>query len=105
MKFIIALTLAFAAFGCGVSTSAGSACQTNGECQLGQTCNNGYPSGFCAKGCLQEGSTDECPAGTICSQIGTNQRYCAVICTDQAQCREFYNCNGVTASNVKACQP
>lgn len=105
MKRIIALTLTLGTLGCGVTTSAGAACQLDSECQIGQTCNNTFPGGFCSKGCLQEGSTDECPQGTICAQVTPGTRYCAVICTEQSHCRDFYSCNGITASSTKACQP
>lgn len=105
MKLIIALSLACVAFGCGTHTSAGGPCTVNSECQIGQVCNNSLPGGFCVKGCVQEGSSDECPQGTICTQVGAALRACAPTCTDQAQCREFYSCKGVTASNTKACQP
>ena len=54
--------------------------------------------------CDSPGSTDECVDGAVC----TNDSFgftCRTICFDQAQCPPGFNCNGISNTNLKSCQP
>jgi hypothetical protein len=85
-------------------TTAGAACETNDDCDSGQTCYADLPGGFCAKGCATEGKSDECPRGSTCAVTGLHS-VCAPDCEQQSECREDYECNGITGSDHKVCKP
>lgn len=56
--------------------------------------------------CATKGSTDECVDGAVCELKGTSdaEPVCLMICKDSSECATNEDCNGVTGSNVKACQ-
>lgn len=57
--------------------------------------------------CETKGSQDECVDGAICDLKGTSdaEPVCLKVCTDTSECGSNEDCNGVTGSNIKACQP
>lgn len=101
------VSVAFLLFvACGNLNGVGSPCTVNGDCDVGLNCNTTAPGGLCTHGCSFEGaSLSECPAGSICSNIGNNTQVCVTTCTAANECREKYECNGTTGSTVKACRP
>jgi len=56
--------------------------------------------------CLSTGTTDECVAEAICTDedSGDGSR-CRKICTEHSDCDAGENCNGVSGSSTKSCQP
>lgn len=102
------LVLLLAVVGCQANT-VGNSCTVDRDCDRGQTCMlDGFPGGFCSKGCVQEGATTDCPAGTICTRTsGPNPAiFCGNSCTEDAQCRGgAYLCRAITNSAEKACAP
>ncbi len=56
-------------------------------------------------GCDTSGATDECVSGAICSSEREGATNCRKICTEQADCGDSENCNGINDSNQKSCQP
>jgi len=54
--------------------------------------------------CDEVGSSDECEDGAICTNEETGA-VCRAICTDDAQCPADHECNGISGTNVKSCQP
>ena len=91
---------------CGKGVGVGSPCTVNGDCNSGQYCNTSVPGGYCTRGCSFEGNQlQECPAGSVCTGFGSNTLVCAVICTGANECRENFECNGVSGSSVKSCKP
>ena len=55
--------------------------------------------------CDEAGSTDECVDGGICTNESGFFATCRVICFDQSQCAPGFQCNGVTNTTLKSCQP
>lgn len=86
---------------CGGDT-AGDSCDED-SCPDEQVCRPEFPGGFCAQSCTQEGVQGGCPEDTVCAtQLGS--LLCSPVCEEQDDCRESYACNGVSGSDVKACQ-
>jgi hypothetical protein len=80
MRFLAALGLTLFLAACG------------GEGALGESCDT--PAG--------EG---ECEAGSICTNMTGGDNVCRKVCADQSQCSAGENCNGVSGSSTKSCQP
>jgi hypothetical protein len=80
MRLLVALFLMLLLAACG------------GEGGLGDSCDT--PS-----------SEGECEAGTICTNMSGNENRCRKLCTEQAECAALENCNGVSGSSLKSCQP
>ncbi|MFZ5471150.1 MAG: hypothetical protein ACOZIN_17145 [Myxococcota bacterium] len=97
------LFVALCLVACG-GTSVGRPCAADAECDHGQSCVTSIPNGFCTKPCFAEGSTQECPAGTICANHSGALR-CSPTCQTQGDCRQELECNGVSGSETKACRP
>ena len=92
--------------GCGSSIGIGAPCTVNTDCEPAHYCNTAAPGGMCTHGCSFEGAgLSECPAGSVCTNVGSNTRACAATCTGGTGCRDQYECNGITGSTVKACKP
>lgn len=99
---VVALAALFAA-GCGGS-SVGRPCTTDSDCDTGQTCYTDVPGGYCSRGCSAEGSTTDCPGGTVCA-LHSTRLLCSAVCQQQSDCRTEYECNGLSGAEVKACRP
>ncbi len=98
--------LSFAALvvvACNNPTGIGSPCTIDSDCDRGQVCFN-EAGGFCSRGCSFEGTTRECPTGSVCTNTGASL-VCAQVCQGPAECRDKYECAAVAASTVMACQP
>lgn len=99
--WLIASLAVLPLFACG-STSVGDKCSSDG-CGSDLMCRQDFPGGFCTLSCSQEGQATGCPDDSLCTtQFGA--LVCSPICQNQDDCREGYECNGVTGSNVKACR-
>jgi hypothetical protein len=96
-----AATLALALAGCGVS-SVGRACTLDVDCDRGQTCYTDAPGGYCTKGCDAEGTSKDCPGGTLCAPH-PGRLLCSNPCQADGDCRTNYVCSAVTGSEQKAC--
>lgn len=55
--------------------------------------------------CDTAGSVDECETGAVCTNDTSEVLTCRKVCTDQAQCASTENCNGVSGTSTKSCQP
>jgi hypothetical protein len=86
--------------GCG--TSIGDTCDSSG-CGSDLSCRADLPGGFCTKSCTQAGDTASCTEDSVCVQQ-FSALMCAPRCEEQSDCREGYQCNGLTGSSIKACQ-
>ena len=93
------------AVGAGCSGNLGSHCSVDGDCGRGLACFTGLPDGYCSQTCAVPGQTAGCSEGICGTAAGASAPLCLQICTTQLDCRAHYNCNGVTSSNVKGCQP
>lgn len=81
--FGVALLMSVYATGCGA------------EAELGEECE-------------EQGATDgECVDGGVCGTSGEEGTAltCLTICTEQADCPDTWECNGVSGSSVKGCRP
>lgn len=103
---MFAVTAAALLFSCQGST-AGAPCTVAEDCEKGESCYlTGFPGGFCTRGCVREGSTQECPGGTICTRSTTGVTFCSTLCTDGSGCRGGqYACAAVNQSDKLACRP
>jgi hypothetical protein len=54
--------------------------------------------------CDTSGSIDDCVGGAICTAFGTANT-CYKLCKEQTECSAEEDCNGVSGSNLKSCQP
>jgi hypothetical protein len=54
--------------------------------------------------CDEAGSEDECVSGAICANESAGN-VCREICVVQEDCPAPLNCNGLSGSSTKACQP
>jgi hypothetical protein len=54
--------------------------------------------------CDDVGSADECEDGAICT-TDRGGTVCRRICDTNDQCPADHECNGVSGTNVKSCQP
>jgi len=94
------LTLA----GCNAIT-IGLPCEKRDDCAPSQDC---FPAvgGFCSKGCVTEGSTQECPQDTVCTFLGGTSLGCSPYCAVDSDCRVNYECWEVAnTGGKKACRP
>ena len=92
---------------CGPVIAIGGECVTRDDCVPSYSCVSA-PAGFCSKTCAVEGSTKDCPGGTVCTYFGASALICSTFCTDDVQCRTDYGCRalaGTEAGGKKACQP
>lgn len=55
--------------------------------------------------CDTSGSTDECVDGAMCTQLSDGNNVCRKTCTDDTSCGADEQCNGVSGSSKKTCQP
>jgi hypothetical protein len=55
--------------------------------------------------CDDVGSTDECVDDAVCTNEEGEGAACRLLCDEHADCPEDHDCNGVSGSNRKSCQP
>lgn len=67
-------------------------CLACGRADTGETCDT-------------SGDTDECVDEAICTKDSNGATICRKRCTDDSQCAATEQCNGVSATNIKSCQP
>lgn len=101
-SLLLIAALALPLFGCG--TSIGDSCAPSDGCGSDDlVCRGDFPGGLCTKGCTAEGDTESCDGNSICS-AQFRALLCVPRCKEQSDCREGYQCNGISGSNIKACQ-
>jgi hypothetical protein len=54
--------------------------------------------------CEVGGSEDECVSGAVCTNDSEGLR-CREICVVKEDCPADFDCNGVTSTSIKSCQP
>jgi hypothetical protein len=105
-KTLLVLVLALVG-GCQ-SSSLGLPCTVDADCEYGQSCFlDGFPGGFCTRGCTRAGDTTECPSRSLCSPTSKNDGtlFCTLACNSDSDCRGgSYACAAVGTS-LKACRP
>jgi hypothetical protein len=57
------------------------------------------------EGCDKSGDEKECVDEAICTKDATGASTCRKRCSDDSQCSSTEKCNGVSATNIKSCQP
>lgn len=55
--------------------------------------------------CETPGSRDECVDDAICTNDDVGRYVCRKWCNVQSDCPPDENCNGITGSSSKSCQP
>lgn len=64
----------------------------------------GCASAELGESCEKPGSADECVDGAICTNDG-DANVCRKACGDDSECESGEQCNGITGTNTKSCQP
>lgn len=98
---LLASLIIFPLLGCG--SSIGDTCSVNGDCGDERVCRADFPGGYCTQGCTSEGDTASCPSDSICT-AQFRSLVCMTRCKEHSDCREGYQCNGVTGTSIKSCQ-
>ena len=104
-----------ALIGCGDEGSAtliGATCEKSSECDALGVCITDGKDGLCSLPCNNAGVPGECPQGSYCDR-GTyttddsaqEQTLCLPACTSKSDCRDGYECNGLSSGPGKVCQP
>ena len=103
---------------CGGDSSnpsgVGNHCEKNEDCKAGE-CYLGPGGGYCTTACMNEGSTSECPADTICKPIQGGARRCLLVCGSQSSCGDATcsadfcpsgsSCVSVGNTTARGCEP
>lgn len=55
--------------------------------------------------CDEVGSADECVDGALCTNEDGDKAACRLRCDEQEDCSSGQDCNGVSNSSAKTCQP
>ena len=55
--------------------------------------------------CHTEASQEECVEGAICTNDVSDTFVCRLSCVEQEDCPSDQNCNGISGTNTKSCQP
>ena len=55
--------------------------------------------------CDASGDADECVDEAMCTKDATGSTTCRKRCTEDSQCAANEQCNGVSSTNIKSCQP
>lgn len=70
---------------------------------FGIACSEGTPVG---EPCESPGQVEECVDGAVCTNESSSQgNTCRLICDDQADCSDGFQCSGITSTNLKSCKP
>lgn len=97
------LLVLLACAACGAHDVAAS-CGDDDECETGLCYTESEP-GYCTAECGDEGSTDECPVDTVCKRIEGGPARCLLICEVNEECPPNSDCNNVSDSDFRACEP
>ena len=104
----IATTWALVMSACSSGSGIGNTCAKNLDCGGANVCITQATGGYCTQQpCAPGGSQGGCPEDSVCDAISilAGQLACVKKCTQQSDCRADQECNGVSGSNAKACQP
>ncbi len=55
--------------------------------------------------CSTPGSQEECIDGAVCDKLEDGDIQCLLVCVDQADCPDDFNCEGTSGTSVKSCHP
>lgn len=61
--------------------------------------------GELGESCDQAGGADQCVDGAVCTNLSDGALTCLKMCTVQEDCLANENCNGVSGTSIKSCQP
>ncbi|HEX7478698.1 MAG TPA: hypothetical protein VF331_12890 [Polyangiales bacterium] len=97
----------------GNGTLIGATCARSVECGPAGICVTTGKDGQCALSCQVSGGAQECPLGTYCDRESvktdldpkSDMVLCFPACLTNANCRDGYECKGVSSGPGKVCQP
>ena len=97
----------------GSETLIGYPCKTSDDCDVTGVCVTDGKDGMCTQKCISPGGAQQCPYGTYCTrseyasdkQDKVSMTLCFPACKEQSECREGYECTGVSSGPGKVCQP
>lgn len=98
----------------GHPQGVGNHCEHDSDCPTNE-CYIGPGGGYCTAPCSGEGSTDGCPADTVCKPIQGGAQRCLLICGSSSTCGETdcpdeycpsgSSCVPVSNTSHKGCEP
>ena len=77
---------------CGLILGAGCWLVACGGVEIGEECD-------------EVGNSDECVESAICTNEEGETARCRMLCDAQEDCPDGHDCNGVSNSSLKSCQP
>jgi len=97
----------------GAETLIGATCESAADCDIEGVCIVDGPGGMCSQRCADPGQAGACPLGSYCDRkpltTDTDERaemmLCLPACKSQDDCRDGYECTGVSGGPGKVCQP
>jgi hypothetical protein len=118
MRMMLGLALyvlASSVSGCGDDiedeTLIGATCESNDDCDVTGVCVKG-PDGLCTLPCDNPGAAQECPLDSYCDSQNVetdgesgDMTLCFPACDSDRDCRNGYQCNGVSSGSGKVCSP
>ena len=94
------------------ATLIGASCKKASDCDPNGVCITDGKDGLCSQPCEMPGEAGECPAHAYCDrgqfttdQESGEQTLCLPACKEKSDCREGYECNGVSSGPGKICEP
>jgi hypothetical protein len=111
----LAVLLGLAACGDDLSSESliGATCKKTEDCDVTGVCITSSKDGMCSMPCKVPGAAQECPLGAYCDSVRVetdefppdDMTLCLPACTAKTDCREGYECTGVSAGSGKVCKP
>lgn len=98
----------------GAETLIGAPCESAEECDVTGVCVTDGRDGVCTQRCMAPGQPGECPLDSYCTRgeftsadsgEKLTRTLCFPACKAQSDCREGYECNGVSSGPGKVCTP
>lgn len=96
-------------------TLIGATCKKTEDCDVTGVCITSGKDGMCSMPCEVPGAQQECPLGTYCDRVNvvtkkdkdtrSEMTLCLPACSAQSDCREGYECTGVSNGPGKTCKP
>jgi hypothetical protein len=101
--------------GGGAETLIGAPCESADDCDVVTgVCITDGEGGICTQTCTAPGAAGVCPVGSYCTRgaytsakLGAEGTLtlCFPACKEQSECRDGYECNGVSSGPGKVCTP
>jgi hypothetical protein len=93
-------------------TLIGATCKKADDCDVTGVCIKAG-DGMCSLPCDVPGAAQQCPVGTYCDSVNvettdqdkSEMTLCLPACSSKSDCRDGYDCKGVSSGPGKVCKP